>query len=979
MNQIDCMPREKLKEYLAGWADPEQSDVIESHLAECPQCEQTIVQLEEDPDTLVELLRQDDFSGRPASAGSDPLMESALANARQQIAAEHSAMDSSGEWSLPPGDIAAYEILEPLGRGGMGSVYLARHRKLGKRVAIKLLPARTFRNDHFTARFQREIRAAGELDHPSIVRATDAGEHEGTHYLVMEHIEGLDLSQIARLTGADQICDACEMMRQVALGLSHAHAAGIVHRDIKPSNLMLSRTGEVKILDFGLARMGPWDEASAELTTVGQLMGTLDYMAPEQAERADTVDYRADLYSLGATLFRLLCGHPPLCASPELSPLAKLRLLATHESPSLGTLRPDAPSQLIQLTSSLLARDPAKRPPSAAHVAETLSDLADGHDLVSLIQQADSRQQASATEAPTETPALLTKELTVSQGSPTRNRWIGWIAAGLMLPLIGLAGVLITLETQKGQLVIRSDAEASVELMREGEVYRSFKVEPGTESTKLYAGKYRVVLAQGSDALQIDNDGNISILKGETTVADLRLKSPDASEPDTKAAVAQQDFLGALSNVTTPSRNEPIYENQPLSFWLDIVARERSQEALGQAFEAVRALTAPSTSARVTEAMLKTLPDMSGRAAVGPSNNRQRIDHLGFEILRKAHPGLGYAQLLVRELEQANNPTWKQRLISQSYLAEADIAPLVAWMDAEVFAKNADAQIAENCAQQYFAWLIDALETDDLQRDRMLDSLLDCESLSDTFWLRSYPSYGTHGDLGNIFRDQAVRIFGDSESSLELAVPAAMVLSSEQFDYSESQREEIIPPLRVWLDRVRQGNLLDTLSVDGFEDYVVPIHVSSSRNRRGVAWPPRGSSFYLNARIQQPLAIPVIEFVELAEAVDLQDDVRLQPILDATKEAANRVASFALHKAIELDWGTFEVLSIQDTLGRGRRADNSNLASSIPKARDWAAYFVHDQVARALVKEEETYGESQIPILDKVPYIENREKKGTTR
>ncbi len=125
----------------------------------------------------------------------------------------------------------------------------------------------------------------------------------------MEFIDGLDLSRTARAVGPLSIANACELMRQAALGLSHAHAEGIVHRDIKPSNMMLDTQGRLKILDFGLAQWSLWDGAAGELTTVGQLMGTLDYMAPEQAERTDGVDYRADLYALGATLFRLLTAE----------------------------------------------------------------------------------------------------------------------------------------------------------------------------------------------------------------------------------------------------------------------------------------------------------------------------------------------------------------------------------------------------------------------------------------------------------------------------------------------------------------------------------------------------------------------------------------------------------------------------------------------------------------------------------------------
>ncbi len=171
------------------------------------------------------------------------------------------------------------------------------------------------------------------------MHATDAGAEQGTHYLVMEYIDGLDLSRIARLGGLLPVADACELMRQAALGLSYAHAQGVVHRDVKPSNLMLDTAGRVKILDFGLAQLNLWEDAAVELTTVGQLMGTLDYMAPEQAERVGPVDYRADLYALGATLFRLLTGRAPLAASPNMTLLEKVRMLGSHSAPLVSTLR----------------------------------------------------------------------------------------------------------------------------------------------------------------------------------------------------------------------------------------------------------------------------------------------------------------------------------------------------------------------------------------------------------------------------------------------------------------------------------------------------------------------------------------------------------------------------------------------------------------------------------------------------------------
>lgn len=192
------------------------------------------------------------------------------------------------------------------------------------------------------------------------------------------------------------LCAACE---QTVVGISYAHAEGIVHRDIKPSNLMLDVTGKVKILDFGLAQMNLWEEPVCELTTVGQLMGTIDYMAPEQAERMGAVDYRADLYALGASLFRLMAGRAPLAAAPNMTLLQKVRLLGSQTSPLLSSMRDDCPAALVQLVSHLLSRDPAARPASAAHVAEALQPFCEGHQLVALLQSAQAAEVAEVAES----------------------------------------------------------------------------------------------------------------------------------------------------------------------------------------------------------------------------------------------------------------------------------------------------------------------------------------------------------------------------------------------------------------------------------------------------------------------------------------------------------------------------------------------------------------------------------------------------
>ena len=186
------------------------------------------------------------------------------------------------------------------------------------------------------ARFQREMKAVGRLEHPNIVRAMDAGEVDDTHFLVMEYVPGIDLSDLSRRIGPMQIADACELVRQAAVGLQEAHEHGMVHRDIKPSNLILAQPRRrqempsVKILDLGLALLSEALSPDQQgLTTTGQMMGTLDYMAPEQGGDSHQVDIRADVYSLGATLYKLLCGEAPFGAAKYDTPVKKLVALGT--------------------------------------------------------------------------------------------------------------------------------------------------------------------------------------------------------------------------------------------------------------------------------------------------------------------------------------------------------------------------------------------------------------------------------------------------------------------------------------------------------------------------------------------------------------------------------------------------------------------------------------------------------------------------
>ncbi|MBN9122468.1 MAG: protein kinase [Planctomycetes bacterium] len=264
--------------------------------------------------------------------------------------------------------LGGYKVLDRLGRGGTGSVFLAEHAVLGRKVAVKALSDALRADPGARRRFVREARAAAALDHPNIVRVFDVDMNHEPPYLVMEYVDGLSLQAAVARAGTFSAGEAAAVGVQVADGLARAAAVGLVHRDIKPANLLIDRRGAVKILDLGIVRF-THDDTHSRLHGQDVILGTLDYLAPEQAEDSSKVDARADIYALGATLYFLIAGHPPY---PVPDVRQKLEAKKSQDPVPLHVLRPDVPTEFAAVVGRLMARDPARRYPSPATAVAAL-------------------------------------------------------------------------------------------------------------------------------------------------------------------------------------------------------------------------------------------------------------------------------------------------------------------------------------------------------------------------------------------------------------------------------------------------------------------------------------------------------------------------------------------------------------------------------------------------------------------------------
>jgi serine/threonine protein kinase len=272
-----------------------------------------------------------------------------------------------------------YVMLDKIGSGAMGMVFKAEHRRMKRVVAVKVLPPTSMKDTDVVRRFHREVEAAAKLSHPNIVAAHDADDHKGIHFLVMEYVDGQDLARHVEEHGTMAVEAALDCVLQAARGLEHAHERGVVHRDIKPANLLMDKSGVVKVLDMGLARLCEPAGATAEtdiaqvtaLTQCGNIMGTVDFMSPEQAIDSRSVDAFSDIYSLGCTLYFLLVGKSVYDGETVMA-----RIFAHRDAPipSIRHTRADVPLQIDAIFQKMVAKTKADRYPSMTEVIQDLGN-----------------------------------------------------------------------------------------------------------------------------------------------------------------------------------------------------------------------------------------------------------------------------------------------------------------------------------------------------------------------------------------------------------------------------------------------------------------------------------------------------------------------------------------------------------------------------------------------------------------------------
>lgn len=516
MSSNNCPSRESLTNWVHGTIPDIDADHVVDHLDNCEACEELVGVIERAQVKAIGNAHVGDGAQQGTGFTSEGRCR-AFVDGLQTRPRNPGNSVPPHKAETPNRRIRDYELLDRLGHGAMGTVFRSRHGQLNKLVAIKLLAEDLASDPEAVARFHREMQAVGQLQHPNIVQALDAGSADGVPFLTMELVNGVDLSRCTPQREPLQIADACEIIRQAATGLHYAHTKGLIHRDIKPSNLMLTRDADgrccVKVLDLGLAMIVDADGES-QLTDKGQLMGTLQYMAPEQAENTHTVDHTADIYSLGATFYRLLTGCVPFDGPEYASPVKRLRALIESETPPIAERRDDIPADLALLVDRMLSRSPEDRPATMAEVASELEDFCGGHQLQEVLTRqmtASATSNDSSSElVDTASPEGHTQNDAVSayssasepasgfavESSDAGRRWWRWLALGVVSAAVVVFGV-IWLKTDGGYILIETEdpsIRVEVEILKDDELLKTVSIGRDGDRSWYRSGDYEIRL-----------------------------------------------------------------------------------------------------------------------------------------------------------------------------------------------------------------------------------------------------------------------------------------------------------------------------------------------------------------------------------------------------------------------------------------------------------------------------------------------------
>jgi serine/threonine protein kinase len=433
--------------------------------------------------------------------------------------------------------LGQFELLELLGDGGMGQVYKARHSRLGKLQAVKLLHDHRLNDAAARARFHQEMQALGQLQHPNIVAAQHADEAEGIPYLVMDYVDGQSLAALQQKYALRDerfpVPLACELIRQAALGLQYAHTHGVVHRDVKPGNIMVDRNGVVRVLDLGLARFSrePAPLTRHEpLTVETQILGTLDFMAPEQLRDSRTVNGRCDVYALAATLYFLLSGRVCFPTARDITVMGKVVRILSDRPADIRELRDDLPEELATVIHTCLEKEPGNRSLSAGELAERLSQWATSTMIsqkVSPLQHDDSSGRQS--------DAFATNQALTATNRRLSTQRLKTGAIGIVAAFAILAVLVLQIDTSSGQIIVEIDdgieAEHVAITLTGNDTSHTINGIKGLSIT-VREGNYAVELQQHSEHLTL-SDHSITVEHGQSTRLRVRLRSDAASaQPD---------------------------------------------------------------------------------------------------------------------------------------------------------------------------------------------------------------------------------------------------------------------------------------------------------------------------------------------------------------------------------------------------------------------------------------------------------------